>query len=117
VRRRGVDIRTVYYDETALIDAQADGLACIYCGRSGRSDGSLTPLRPAVRPASRSKCSPVLVAIGHSLDSIHVSRCEPPCPDALAAYCESFETDGPLAAHGRAASRPALRLVTDGDAG
>jgi hypothetical protein len=73
-----------------LIAAQADGLACIYCGLSGRQDGSLDHLRPAVRPDARSRSAPGQASIGRSVRALHVSRCEPPCPEALAAYQDGF---------------------------
>jgi hypothetical protein len=73
-----------------LEDAQADGLACVYCGTSGREDGSLVPLRPSVRSAARSACAPTQVGIGHSLPGSQTSRCHPPCPDALLAYEQGF---------------------------
>lgn len=77
-------------DDETLTNAQADGLACIYCGRSARRDGSLGPLRPPVRPPSRSHCGPGQAPIGRSVPGVHVSRCEPPCPSALNAYRMGF---------------------------
>jgi hypothetical protein len=77
-------------DEMALEDAQADGLACVYCGTSGRRDGSLVPLRPSVRAAVRSTCADTQAAIGHSLPGVQASRCHPPCREARLAYEEGF---------------------------
>jgi hypothetical protein len=66
-----------------LLDAQADGLACVYCGRSWRQDGSLSPLRSSQRPVSRRS----LVATGRwSLAAGRAFRCEPPCCQAQRAY-------------------------------
>jgi hypothetical protein len=84
------DIVVVSPDEIVLEEAQADGLACVYCGTSGREDGTLVPLRPSVRSASRSTCARTQVAIGHTLPGSQTSRCHPPCRDALLAYEEGF---------------------------
>jgi hypothetical protein len=77
-------------DEMDLEAAQADGLACVYCGLSGRQEGSLVPLRPSIRALARQPCPPTQTPIGHSLPGAEASRCEPPCSDALVAYQEGF---------------------------
>lgn len=84
------DIAVVSPDEMELEAAQADGLACVYCGLSGREDGSLVPLRPSVRAMARQNRSITQIPLGHSVTGAEASRCEPPCPDALHAYEESF---------------------------
>jgi hypothetical protein len=84
------DTEVVNPDETELEAAQADGLACVYCGLSGREDGSLVPLRPSVRALARQSRALTQTPLGHSVTGAEASRCEPPCPDALLAYEESF---------------------------
>jgi hypothetical protein len=87
---RSDDIGVVSSDAMNLEAAQADGLACVYCGLSGRQDGSLIPLRPSVRTLERQSRALSQTAIGHVLPGAEASRCEPPCADALRAYQEGF---------------------------
>lgn len=88
--RQPDDSLVVSTDEMDLEEAQADGLACVYCGTSGRRDRSLIPLRPSVRAATRSTRAATQAAIGHSLPGVQTSRCDPPCAEARLAYDEGF---------------------------
>ena len=77
------DATQVVNRDKVLVDAQADGLACVYCGRSWRADGSLAPLRSSDRtPAPGGR-----LATGRwSLTGGRTFRCEPPCHQARLAY-------------------------------
>jgi hypothetical protein len=78
--------------DRTVLDAQAGGLACVYCGRSWRQDGSLTPLRSNARPVPGDSVRP----IGHrSLAQGQASRCDPPCAEAEAAYNSRLIGDPP----------------------
>jgi hypothetical protein len=97
----GVDLRN-----RILLDAQADGLACVYCGRSWRQDGSLSPLRSSQRPTSRRS----LVATGRwSLAGGQAFRCQPPCRQALHAYNDIEPATGDTNDHGFTISHDAAK--------
>ena len=65
-----------------VLDAQAGGLACVYCGRSWRQDGSLTPLRGSVRPVPGDAPAPGRRPLAQG----QACRCDPPCAEAERAY-------------------------------
>jgi hypothetical protein len=69
--------------DRTVLDAQASGLACVYCGRSWRRDGSLAPLRGRERPSAAGHAAP---AGRWSLANGEASRCDPPCAAAQEAY-------------------------------
>jgi len=79
-----------FVDKTVL-DAQADGLACVYCGRSSRRDGTLAPLRSSARASSHSHESGGFVVISQTSTGRQVFRCDPPCQRARLAYNDTDE--------------------------